>query len=168
MSNLWCRGAIHIAMTWHVLNAKRTLTFADFMNSNRKFNVSLYLTQRILLPSTVGIWWVKALKERKYPVAIVSVRFRSKERGTRVKDRAKNDTSKRAERGWGRKEGNVPLPLPPLIFWLSFHFSRGQNRSFFAPTPNGNACYAGYGFRFPFLTSWTWSIFPVEVNVLVA
>ena len=121
MCNLWCRGAIHIAMTWHVLNAKRTLTVADFMNSNRKFNVSLYLTQRILLPSTVGIWWVKALKERKYPVASVSVRFRSKERGTRVKDRAKNDTSKRAERGWGRKEGNVPLPLPPLSFF-GYHF----------------------------------------------
>ena len=32
-------------------------------------------------------------------VASVSVRFRSKERGTRVKDRAKNGTSKRAERG---------------------------------------------------------------------
>ena len=124
MSNLWCRGAIHIAMTWHVLNAKRTLTVADFMNSNRKFSVSLYLTQRILLPSTVGIWWVKALKERKYPVAIVSVRFRSKERGTRVKDRAKNDTSKRAERGWGRKEGNVPLPLPPLSFFGSHFISR--------------------------------------------
>ena len=38
------------------------------------------------------------------------------------------------------------LPSPPssFIFWLSFHFSRGQNRSFFAPKPNGNACYAGY------------------------
>ena len=44
-------------------------------------------------------------------VASVSVRFRSKERGTRVKDRAKNDASKRA----GRE-------------WLSFHFPRGQNR----------------------------------------
>ena len=47
-------------------------------------------------------------------VASVSVRFRSKERGTRV---------------WGRKEGNfLPFPLPPLsFFWLLFHFSRGQN-----------------------------------------
>ena len=44
-------------------------------------------------------------------VASVSVRFRSKERGTRAKDRAKNDASKRA----GRE-------------WLSFHFPRGQNR----------------------------------------
>ena len=125
MSNLWCRGAIHIAITWHVLNAKRTLTVADFMKSSRKFNVSLYLTQRILLPSTVGIWWVKALKERKYPVAIVSVRFRSKERGTRVKDRAKNDTSKRAETGWGGNPNPnlsfIPLPLPPLTFFGS-HF----------------------------------------------
>ena len=45
-------------------------------------------------------------------VASVSVRFRSKERGKRVKDRAKNDASKRAT----------------FIFWLLFHFSRGQNR----------------------------------------
>ena len=44
-------------------------------------------------------------------VASVSVRFRSKERGTRVKDSAKNDASKRA----GKE-------------WLSFHFPRGQNR----------------------------------------
>ena len=44
-------------------------------------------------------------------VAIVSVRLRSKERGTRVKHRAKNGVSKRAG-----------------IFWLLFHFSRGQNR----------------------------------------
>ena len=38
----------------------------------------------------------------------------------------------------------LPSPPPSFIFWLSFHFSRGQNRSFFAPKPNGNACYAGY------------------------
>ena len=52
------------------------------------------------------------------------MRFKSKERGTRVKDRAKNDTSKRAETGWGRKEGNVPLPLPPLSFFGSHFISR--------------------------------------------
>ena len=40
-------------------------------------------------------------------VASVSVRFRRKERGTRVKDRAKNGAN---------------------IFWLSFYFSSGQNR----------------------------------------
>ena len=38
-------------------------------------------------------------------VASVSVQFRSKERGTRVKDRVKNGASKRAGRGWGRKQG---------------------------------------------------------------
>ena len=41
-----------------------------------------------------------------------------------------------------------PLP-PPFFFWLSPHFPRRQNtenvpRSFFAPRPYGNACYAGY------------------------
>ena len=40
-------------------------------------------------------------------VASVSVRFRSKERGTRVKDRVKNGISNRAGWGWGRKEGNA-------------------------------------------------------------
>ena len=62
-------------------------------------------------------------------VASVSVRFRSKERGTIVKDCAKNGLSKRVGRGWGRKEGNAsPPPSPPFIFWLVFHFSRGLNR----------------------------------------
>ena len=42
-------------------------------------------------------------------VASVSVQFRSKERGTRVKDRAKNGVSKTAGRGWGRKEGNAGI-----------------------------------------------------------
>ena len=37
-------------------------------------------------------------------VASVSVWFRSKKRGTRVKDRAKNGARKRAGRGCGRKE----------------------------------------------------------------
>ena len=50
-------------------------------------------------------------------VASVSVRFKSKERGTRNKDRAKNGASK------------TENPLP---------------RSLFAPKPNGKACRAGY------------------------
>ena len=42
------------------------------------------------------------------------MRFRSKERGTRVKDYAENGAIKRVGRGWGRKEGNLPSPpLPP-------------------------------------------------------
>ena len=58
------------------------------------------------------------------------MRFRRKERGTRVKDREKSGASKRAGRGWGRKEGYLHSPPPPpsFTFWLSFHFSRGQNR----------------------------------------
>ena len=44
------------------------------------------------------------------------------------------------------------LTLPPLsFFWLSFHFSCGQNResrprSFFAPKQHGNACYGYVGY----------------------
>ena len=63
-------------------------------------------------------------------IASVSVRFTSKERGTRVKDRAKSGARKRSGRRWGGKETFLPpSPPPSFIFWLSFHFSRGQNRS---------------------------------------
>ena len=48
-------------------------------------------------------------------VASVSVRFRSKERGTRVKDRAKNGVSERAGRGWGKEE-TFPSPSPHFHF----------------------------------------------------
>ena len=62
-------------------------------------------------------------------VASVSVRFRSKQRGTRVKDHAKNGVSERAGRGWGREETfPSPSPSPHFHFSLLFHFSRGQNR----------------------------------------
>ena len=61
-------------------------------------------------------------------VASVSVWFRSKERGARVKDRATNGASKRAGRGWGREKGNavsfVPLPHPPLSSFGSRFISR--------------------------------------------
>ena len=86
-------------------------------------------------------------------VASVSVRLRSKERGTRVKDRAKNGVRERAGKGWGKKGRKVsflPLPRPQLSFFGSCFISRVAKtenpvpRSFFAPKPNGNACYAGY------------------------
>ena len=60
-------------------------------------------------------------------VASVSVRFRSKQRGTRVKDRAKKGVSERAGRG-GEERKPFPPPPPTFIFSLLFHFSRGQNR----------------------------------------
>ena len=82
-------------------------------------------------------------------VASVSVRFRSKERGTRVKDRAKNGASKRPGRGWAIGLDPLPLPSPLFHFFGSRFISRTAKtenpvpRSFFAPKPNGNACYAG-------------------------
>ena len=80
-------------------------------------------------------------------VASVSVRLRSKQRGTRVKDRAKNGVSERAGRGWGKEE-TFPSPLPPLSFFGSSFISRAAKPripflSFFTPKPNGNARYAG-------------------------
>ena len=72
------------------------------------------------------------------------MRFRSKERGTIVKDRAKNGASKRPRRGWGRKEETFPSPL---LFFGSRFISREAKTvpwSFFTPKPNGNASYTGY------------------------
>ena len=60
-------------------------------------------------------------------VASVSVRFRSKERGTSVKDHAKNG-SRLISRAI-----KTETPLPRYLF---------------APKPNGNACYAGYNSHF--------------------
>ena len=60
-------------------------------------------------------------------VASVSVWFRSKERGTRVKDREKNGSSE--ERGGGGKERKetvsfLRLLFPPLLFFVSRFISR--------------------------------------------
>ena len=78
------------------------------------------------------------VKERHYLcsniacVASVSVRFRRKERGTRVKDREKSGASKRAGSLFGShfisRAVKTESPLPQY---------------FFDPKPNGNACYAG-------------------------
>ena len=71
------------------------------------------------------------LKGQAWPacIASVSVRFRSKERGTRVKDRAKNGASKFFGSCFISRAAKTENPVP---------------RSFFAPKPNGNPCYAGY------------------------
>ena len=88
----------------------------------------------LLNSGAIYCWQVKSVNIKTITVACVasvSVRFRSKERGKSVKDRAENGLSKRAGRGWGRKEGNfLPSPSPPptFIFWLLSHFLRGQNR----------------------------------------
>ena len=91
-------------------------------------------------------------------VASVSVRFRSKEWGTRVKDRAKlAQVKERGGVGEERKENFLPFlkpsfpspPPPPLLVFGSRFISRAGKtenpfpRSFLAPKPNGNACYAG-------------------------
>ena len=60
-------------------------------------------------------------------VASVSVQLRSKERGTRVKDRAKNGVSERAGRGWERKEGKAFQRPPEVDFlhsWANFQADR--------------------------------------------
>ena len=65
-------------------------------------------------------------------VASVSVRFRSKERGTRVKERAKSGISKSLLSFFGS-----------CFISRAFKTENPVPRSFFAPRPNGNACYVG-------------------------
>ena len=65
-----------------------------------------------------------ALAIKRACVASVSVRFRSKERGTRVSQRPREKMAQIKEQGGGGEE----TPLPSFTFCLSFHFSRGQNR----------------------------------------
>ena len=93
-------GLISIKATLHVQHTFFVHFFAVVL---RDYNVTHVLWRKFLTCSFIAC------------VASVSLRFRSKERGTRVKDRAKNGTSKRAERGWGRKEGNACRQTPG--FW---------------------------------------------------
>ena len=83
-------------------------------------------------------------------------RSRSKERGTRVKDRTKNGVSKRAGRGEEERKETLPSPPPPPLSFFGFCFisraAKTENpvpRSFFAPKPNGNACYWKFFIPFP-------------------
>ena len=63
----------------------------------------------------------------------------------------------------------LPLPLPLLSFFGSCFISRAAKtknpvpRSFFAPKPNGNACYAGYGNE-DFMTQWIGFIYSLFVT----
>ena len=93
-------GLISIKATLHVQHTFFVHFFAVVL---RDYNVTHVLWRKFRTCSFIAC------------VASVSVLFRSKERGTRVKDRAKNGTSKRAERGWGRKEGNACRQTPG--FW---------------------------------------------------
>ena len=142
---------------------------------SQSFLLSIFSNQRVLLTQQkcqtrirliIFMCMIWPLLEKKLAIIgstsppgprgspLSSMPFRSNERGTRVKDRAKNGASKRAGKGWGRKkkESFLSLPLPSLSFFSSRFISRAVKtenlpRSFFAPKPNGNACYAGYRLR---------------------
>ena len=66
----------------------------------------------------------------------------------------------------------LPLPLPLLSFFGSCFISRAAKtenpvpRSFFAPKPNGNACYAGYGNE-DFMTQSILFLWDKEVNQII-
>ena len=75
-------------------------------------------------------------------VTSVSVQFKSKKRGTRVKDRAKNGASERAGEEVERKGRKPPPPAPSFIFlavvsflarplWLMFVQNRETRSSVF-------------------------------------
>jgi len=82
--------------------------------------------------------------QAKVPLYNLRPSLRSK-RLCGVREREKLSELKREE-GEGKDHPHHHLSF----FWLSPHFPRGPNtenpvpRSFFAPKPHGNACYAGY------------------------
>ena len=93
----------------------------------KKFRLNNFLKKKSHCPQIAGYFCSRRCHRKRYSkkemdspklacVASVSVRFRSKERGTRVKDCAKEGASKRAGRAWGRK-----FPSFPSLSTL-FHF----------------------------------------------
>ena len=84
----------------HVISHLRIIPEALYIPSDMRSNTRETQSSPLCVPPPVAC------------VASVSVRFRSKERGTKVKDRVKNGASKRAGRGWGRKEGNACRQTP--------------------------------------------------------
>ena len=133
------------SVTWNKLETFLTnITITETLN-NKSFswNILLEVTgSRLQITGIISMGSVAC-------VGSVSVRFRRKERGTRVKDREKSGASKRAGRGWGSFLPSLPPPL--LSLFGSRFISRAVKtesplpRYFFAPKPNGNACFAGYG-----------------------
>ena len=82
--------------------SERAYHFSYFIKENGSTPTGLIWDTNM---ATISLFWVAC-------IAIVSVRFPGKERGTEVKDRAKNKASKRAGRWWGLKERkHSPLPL---------------------------------------------------------
>ena len=72
-------------------------------------------------------------------VASVSVRFKSKERGTRVKDRAKNGASKRAGRGWALVSF-LARPKPRILF-LGLSLLRNQTETLATQATRAPSCF---------------------------
>ena len=107
----------------------------------KKFRLNNFLKKSLIVLKSQGTFVpdaaienVTAKKEmdssKLASVATVSVRFRSKERGTRVKDCAKNGASKRAGRGWGRKFPSFHS-LSPLFHFLALVSFLGRPKPVF-------------------------------------
>ena len=84
---------IYMFNYWFVTNALCTGFTKIKLRQNRKISWYAFLYLYFYFNLLYYYYFVAC-------VASVSVRFRSKERGTRVKDYAKNGVSKRAGRGW--------------------------------------------------------------------
>ena len=63
-------------------------------------------------------------------VASVSMQFRSNENEEQESNKQSKTARKMAQvKEWGGVRKKAPSPPPPFIFWLSFYFSRGHNRT---------------------------------------
>ena len=122
---------------WEGLNSVRFYFFPTyFVRPDRGFSSSFPFINRprwetskgkLFLPSTIPskernsgkifvIYGFLPCVSTLACVESVSVRFRSKERGTRTKDRAKNGASKRAGRGGEERFPSFPSPSPLFHF----------------------------------------------------
>ena len=124
----WARTKLSTRLTWHYLlvqSLSRTFSFSEFRSFGpqcwpKGTRMSLQ-SLRDMKRGAPGGANKPRLNCDLACVASVSVRFRSKQRGTRVKDRAKNGVSERAGRGWGREE-TFPSPSPHFHFFALVSF----------------------------------------------
>ena len=119
-------------------------------DKSAKRNLSLTFKKKVIYLKTETV--EPGLIRTLACVASVSVWFRRKERGTRVKLTARKVVQVK-ERGGGGEERFPSFPSPsPLLHFLALvsFLARSKPKipflgvSFFAPKPNGNSCYAGY------------------------
>ena len=93
-----------------------------------------------------------SLRSKRFRLVSEKRSTKTGERDFRFWRREKWNESQKMKEGGVGKNGRKPslpfFPTPPCSFTRAiFHAVFDSRSSFFAPKPNGNACYAGYLFK---------------------